>query len=205
MREQFLDSGRYVRGQWKKFLTVAGIFILLAAATAWAMVLHPDQAQEMMGILQENMGRVMDEEGNIQLFRLFVNNLSVAGLGVLMGFIPFLAAPLYIILTNGIVIGVVYGAYLTMADALTVPVWKIMLVGILPHGIFELGAIFLSVALGLQLCFQLSKKILGRANRSLKEELIDLGWAFVLWVTPMLLLAAVIECFLTPILMELLL
>ena len=107
--------------------------------------------------------------------------------------------------TNGIVIGVVYGAYLTMADALTVPVWKIMLVGILPHGIFELGAIFLSVALGLQLCFQLSKKILWRANSILKEELIDLGWAFVLWVTPMLLLAAVIECFLTPILMELLL
>lgn len=202
MREQFLDTSRYVRQQWKKFLAVAGIFILLSVGTALLMIRNPDQARELMGLLQETMGKVVDEEGNIQLFQLFVNNLSVAGLGVLLGFIPFLAAPMYIILSNGAVMGVVYGAYLSISDTLAAPVWKIMLVGILPHGIFELGAIFLSVALGLQLCFQISKQIMGRAVRSLKEELIDLGWAFVLWVTPLLLLAAVVECFVTPVLME---
>mgnify|MGYP003379824841 FL=1 len=49
---------------------------------------------------------------------------------------------------------------------------------------------------------KVSKKILGRGEKSLKEELTEVGWAFVLWIVPLLLLAAVIECYLTPMLMN---
>ena len=48
MREQFLDTSRYVRQQWKKFLVVAGIFILLSVGTALLMIRNPDQARELM-------------------------------------------------------------------------------------------------------------------------------------------------------------
>lgn len=202
MREQFCESSRYVKAQWKKLLLAAAVFFLLAAGTAVTMAGRPEECRELMAGLQESMESVLDEEGNVQVFHLFANNLTVAGIGVLLGFIPFFMAPMYIIVSNGAVMGLVYGFYLASADYLTAPVWKIMLVGILPHGIFELGAIFLSVALGVQLCLRITGKLLGRKGRPLKEELTDLGWAFVLWVTPLLIAAALLECYLTPVLMN---
>ncbi len=202
MREQFLESGHFLLGQWKKFLIVLGLFLALSVGTAVIMAGQPEQAEQIIQTMQESMSHVIDEEGNIRLFELFINNLSVAGLGVIFGFVPFICFPLYVVLTNSVVMGVMFGYYAAIASQLPFSPWKLMTVGILPHGIFELGAIFMSIALGLDLCMKVSKKILGRGEKSLKEELTDVGWAFVLWIVPLLLLAAVIECYLTPMLMN---
>ena len=43
MREQFLESGRFLLGQWKKFLIVLGLFLALSVGTAVVMTGQPEQ------------------------------------------------------------------------------------------------------------------------------------------------------------------
>jgi stage II sporulation protein M len=87
------------------------------------------------------------------------------------------------ILSNGIVLGYVFSK-LVDASKLT-EFWRI-----LPYGIFELPAIFISLALGIKLgMFIFSKEKIAELKIRFKESLI----VFVFCVIPLLITAAIIE------------
>ncbi len=88
--------------------------------------------------------------------------------------------------------------------------------GILPHGIIEFAAFFYALSLGLLLCFQRSRRILKK--KQMQETVFGrqvvissehdltlrrLTRIFLLIVTPLVLLAAFIEAFITPLIMGL--
>jgi stage II sporulation protein M len=108
--------------------------------------------------------------------------------------------PLFFILTNGMVIGIMlelmivkYGvAYGTF----------IFLVGIMPHGIFELPAIFISTSIGLKLGYEVMRTIFLRKT-DMVLELRNALMIFIFWILPMLLVAALIETFVTGALLSL--
>lgn len=121
---------------------------------------------------------------NLSLFEIisfiFFNNLKSAFLALFFG-IAFGIIPLVALISNGYILGFVAN-YVFNQDGIFV-LWKI-----LPHGIFELPAILISVAIGLNLGFNvLNKKF------KFKEYFLRAIRFFVLVIIPLLIIAAIIE------------
>ena len=79
---------------------------------------------------------------------------------------------------------------------------KLLLLGIVPHGIIELPAIYLSGSIGLFISINLARKIFSSTPISFKEVLWQATRSFVLVVAPLILLAAILESTLTPFLLN---
>lgn len=174
------------------FLTIA-TFLLLTIFTTYLFQQNPDIAQTLMqSVVDKFQGIVID--GEISLIHLLINNIQASLLGILIGLIPFLFLPILGIFSNAAVLGLVFASSQTAA----VPLWKIIVFGILPHGIFELTAVFLCYAMGLCICWNLTKKIVGyRKREDLKHLLQNCLRTALLYVVPLLIVAAVVETYLT--------
>jgi len=113
---------------------------------------------------------------------IILNNAKSSFLGVFFGFIYGLF-PLIITLVNGYILGVV--SQMSVGQGGFVVLWQL-----LPHGIFELPAIFISLGLGLKFgtfIFQKDK------SKSFKNYLINSLKVFFLIVLPLLIVAGIIE------------
>lgn len=78
---------------------------------------------------------------------IFKNNLFAAIVMIVSG-IAFGVFTVLALLINGMIIGVVFGV---IGGHAGVSYWETIVVGLLPHGIFELTAIFIAAAFGLKL------------------------------------------------------
>jgi len=118
---------------------------------------------------------------------IFYNNLRVAVTSFILG--PTLIAPITILLTNGYVIGI-FLAY---------PSGNVLrnLILLLPHGILEIPAILLSASLGTSLALALIHKYLLRGDVSI-SNLMSSYLSYFTLITLMLLAAAFVEVFVTP-------
>lgn len=120
----------------------------------------------------------------VQLF-LFIlqNNLfaSVIGMisGILIGVIPLFYAWL-----NGYVLGFVMNKTVAAQGAS-------VLLNLLPHGVFEMPALFLSLALGLKIGWFVFGK--GDRKKNFYYILKNAAMTFILIVIPLLIIAAIIE------------
>lgn len=113
---------------------------------------------------------------------IFLNNLRSSFFalvfGILLGIFPVFAAVL-----NGFLLGFV--ADLSVRSQGIFVLWRI-----LPHGIFELPAVFISLGLGLRLGFYFWRR---RKNEKFKDLFIESIRIFLLIVFPLLVIAAIIE------------
>jgi len=75
-----------------------------------------------------------------------------------------------------------------------------VLVAILPHGIIELPTVLLSIAVGLRLGHLMILTLLGR-RVDLEGELLA-GIRLLRWVALLLFIAAAIEAFITPVVVQ---
>ena len=78
-----------------------------------------------------------------------------------------------------------------------------LLAGLVPHGIFEVPALLLSLAAGLCLCRNINRYIRCNEKGMMKPLLLDLLRVVGLLVVPLLALAAVMEAYVTPLAMQL--
>ncbi|MEK6945347.1 MAG: stage II sporulation protein M [Nanoarchaeota archaeon] len=113
---------------------------------------------------------------------IFLNNIQSSFLGLALGI--FLGIfPLISLLFNGYILGFV--AAISVKVGGVGVLWKI-----LPHGIFELPAVFISLGLGIKLGSYL---FIHKNKSSFREWLIDSLRVFLLIVFPLLVIAAIIE------------
>jgi stage II sporulation protein M len=154
---------------------------------------------------------------------LFYHNSRASVVAVAAGIVPFLFLPILDPILNGGVLGLLVSV--TKHQGLDVP--RIVLTKILPHGVFELTSVLYATSLGLYLSAGLGKKAVaawrkkrGRPQgqppaapnptnsletypeRAAEYESLtrNVVRSFVLVVLPLLLIAAFIEGFITPIL-----
>jgi stage II sporulation protein M len=154
---------------------------------------------------------------------LFYHNARASVVAVTAGVIPFLFLPILDPLLNGGVLGLLVSV--TKHQGLDVP--RLVLTKILPHGVFELSAVLYSTSLGLYLSAGLGRKAVAAwrkkrgqrhgqpppaqhlmnfletyPERAAEYESLarNAVRSFVLVVLPLLLIAAFIEGFITPIL-----
>ncbi|MDP3881402.1 MAG: stage II sporulation protein M [Nanoarchaeota archaeon] len=113
---------------------------------------------------------------------IFFNNLQVSFFGLFLGFFVGIFSFINVV-SNGIVLGYVFSK-LAEASRLN-EFWRIF-----PHGIFELPAVFISLALGMKLGMFLFTRA---RNYELKRRIRASLLVFIFYVTPLLIIAAIIE------------
>ncbi|RVU54589.1 stage II sporulation protein M [Anaerosphaera multitolerans] len=125
---------------------------------------------------------------------LFLNNIRAVAVMTVMGFIPFLFIPIFSLILNGMIIGML--PVLIQRDFL-----RSMVFGILPHGIFEIPALVLGASLGTMLCITLIKKIFRRDAVEIKVLLKYILTTYLKKIIPLLIIAAVVEAYITPLIL----
>lgn len=202
LRDQIALLRDFLRTGFRRTVLGCAVFLAVSAALGYvAAKSAPEQVEAVLDAFQqiiEDSG-VIDEGGNISVFALLMNNWRAMLISVVDGFVPFLFLPLFSLFTNGTLLGLMAGYYHTQGLSL-----GLYAAGILPHGVFELGALVLSIACGVYLCRNLCYMILRSPRRiPLVELLTDLLRVLLLVVMPLTVAAAFIECYVTPMVMGL--
>lgn len=96
---------------------------------------------------------------------------------------------------NGYLVGVI--AYLAAQEKGLL----FILLALLPHGILELPMVFLAAGIGLRLGHQVFSALIGKPTQIKREFKEGLVFYFH-WILPLLLVAALIETFITPLILS---
>lgn len=185
----------------REFLNTAAAFGVLALLGFAAGMLFPDMAQQTLqnfAAQVEQLGLTADVPQSQLMLTLFFNNITAALLSMLYGIVPFLPLSALALGTNALMLGAFAAIYQQQGLGLGV-----YLLGILPHGIFELTALVLSCALGLLICRTGSERLLKKSDVPFFRRTLDCIRVFLSFAVPLLLLAALIEAYITPALLNL--
>ena len=201
MKNQLRAIGDFWRQEYGRFVGMTAIAFLVLTVLAYiAGRLFPDIPVTVMSYFNDmiDSSGIVQEDGSFSAVALFLNNLQAMALSVLYGFIPFLFLPALSLGVNSIILGALAALYSNNGFSLLM-----LLAGILPHGIFELPALVLSLAAGLCLCQNINHYIRKNEKGVMKPLMLNLLRVICLLVLPLLVVAAVMECYVTPQVMQL--
>ena len=198
MKKQLRALGDFWReeyGRWVGMTAVA--FLVLVVLSYIAGRLFPEIPAAILTYFNEVVADsgIVRDDGSFSALALFGNNLRAMVLSTLYGFIPFLYLPALSMGVNAILLGMVASSVNGQ--------WLLLAAGILPHGIFELPALCLSLAAGLCLCQNIYRYIRKNEKDIMKPLLLNILRVTGLVVIPLLVVAAIIESYVTPAVMQL--
>jgi stage II sporulation protein M len=181
IREEYKKSWKYLRDS-KSFIYIAtGIFFLFVLI-GFFMPAPEFIYDKIMTYIRE----LLKQTEGMSLFQLiwFIlsNNVKSTVFAVIFG-VFFGIYPLATSIVNGYILGFV--SAVSVSGAGIASLWRL-----LPHGIFELPAVFISLGLGVKLgtfIFQKDK------IKSLKNYMINSIRVFGLIIVPLLIIAGIIE------------
>lgn len=182
---------------------LASIFI----SYGWVVVnvpvyvdITPERAEEFRTFVTDNVVALDRLDEQLPAPLLFFYNVRTTIVFLLMGLFSFGTLGLTLFMVNFVLIGGVLGA----AQLVGFSPLLTFVVGILPHGLFELTAVIIATAAMLKVGAQL---VSTNTDKSLGETLLlslaDWFKVFIGLVVPMLAVAAVIEIYVTPALIKL--
>lgn len=198
MKKQLRALGDFWReeyGRWVGMTAVA--FLVLVVLSYIAGRLFPEISATVLTYFNEVVADsgIVRDDGSFSALALFGNNLRAMMLSTLYGFIPFLYLPALSMGVNAILLGMVASSVNGQ--------WLLLAAGILPHGIFELPALCLSLAAGLCLCQNINRYIRKNEKGIMKPLLLNILRVTGLVVIPLLVVAAIMESYVTPAVMQL--
>jgi stage II sporulation protein M len=129
------------------------------------------------------------------LLIIFINN-AIKALGLVFSGILLGVPPLFFIGLNGFILGGL-GSALESVNG-----WTYVIASFVPHGVIEIPMVLLATALGLTIGMESLKWLVRRESR-VKLQLSDCLKVYVRWILPGLAAAAIIEVFVTPLLIGL--
>jgi len=181
LREEYKENWDYIKESKNFIYLIIAVFFVFAFVGFFIPV--PDAvAEQILHFIQELLEKIQGMNQNELISFIFLNNLQssffVMVFGVFLGIFPVVGAIL-----NGYLLGFV--ASMGVGEG-----GVSVLLRLLPHGIFELPAVFISLGLGLKLgtfVFQ-EEKI-----HSLKKYFWNSLRIFFFIVIPLLIIAAIIE------------
>ena len=167
------------------------LFALGALGGGLAVILYPETAAHLQDLLKQ-FAKMFQGMPKLKLAAaIFLNNSLKTLLAILLG--PLLGlVPVIFLIVNGAILGAVIPVAVESKG-----LW-ISIMTIIPHGIFELPAIFLGTSIGLKLGLHPFRRLAGKADTTVLSELGHGLRLFFSVILPLLLLAATIEVFVTP-------
>lgn len=174
-----------IRFYSRETLICFGIFVVAAyAGYLAAVLLGPGQAEHYLeSIKSVVVGQEMPE--NIFLF-ILARNTTVSILVLVLGILTKSIWPVLVLIFNGALSGFFVQMQSLLYNRFSFEIW---LFGLLPHGIPELGALFL--AAGASFYF-------GRMRKTGLFNWAGVMRTYLVVVFPLLVVAALIETFITP-------
>ncbi|HYA48472.1 MAG TPA: stage II sporulation protein M, partial [Burkholderiales bacterium] len=187
-------------------------------------LLRPSQEIRALALVMKALKDIpLDAPPLVLALTIFYHNAFASGLAVGAGVLPFLCLPVLDPLVNGAALGLL--ASISKHQGLNVPL--LFLRSVVPHGIVELPAVLYATSVGIFISLSLSKRLVAAVRRKRvsagpgqeppagggEGEKEDAGRkdmppdrrcftpavrSFGLVVLPLLLLAAFIEAFVTP-------
>jgi stage II sporulation protein M len=170
-------------------VVLLGVGIVLGIA---AIAYYPGLAQKLENELTSFI-KLFRSLPKLQLVgAIFLNNalksLIVIVLGAFFGLLPIV-----FLVVNGAAIGVA-----VVVSSQARGVWQSILF-LMPHGLLELPAVLLATSIGLMLGGHLVRRIFGETATTLTHELGAALKFFLTIIVPILIVAAVVEVFVTPV------
>ena len=126
---------------------------------------------------------------------IFINN-AIKALGAIVFGILLGLPSIFFIGTNGFILGIVVSAL--KADA----GYGVIIASLAPHGIIEIPLLILSTSLGMSIGIE-SLRYLMKQRSAVKTQIRLCAKFYVKWILTGLLIAALIEIFLTPLVVSL--
>ena len=195
-------------GQLKRPLMIVVGLGLMAVIVSYIWVVvnvpayvefSPERSDELRTLVRENLGNLDLLQQEVPAPLLFFYNARTTVVFLLMGLISFGTLGLTLFMANFALVGGVLGA----ANLVGFSPLLTFAVGVLPHGVFELTAVILATAAMLRVGAML---VSPDTDKSLGETLLislaDWLRVFIGLVVPLLAVAAVIEIYLTPVLIK---
>ncbi|MCD6467400.1 MAG: stage II sporulation protein M [Methanomicrobia archaeon] len=187
----------------KGFILVGVILFVIGGIAGYTVYLNnPDLANLEGSSIFSGLEQKISFFQNLNILGkiifIFLNNLLVALISVFLGAILGLF-PIFIALMNGFVVGIVAGKVLESNGI------GYLLVGLVPHGIFEIPAILIAIGLGLKFGYLIISTIisilLGKSTKDNEFKLFirELKPAFKI-ILILLCIGAFVEILITPLL-----
>lgn len=181
-------------------ITILGSYAYIVVEVPHQVAITPARIDE----IRQNLGKSLNNLGllreNIPAPILFLSNVRATILFLFAGMISFATFGVVLFMVNMALIGGVLGA----ASLIHFSPLAVFAVAVLPHGMFELTAVCLATAAVLKLGAVL---VTPQPDKSLGEvfllSLADWFRVFIGLVVPLLAIAAVVEVYITPVLMKL--
>lgn len=199
-----------VRSALRQLWLPVGVLVLLAVVTFWAgfewtvttvpkfvNMTSPDAIHGLSQRFEQSTTFISLGQSFSAAF-IFTHNLRAVGLILLAGLVSFSVLGMLVYLANLSTVGVLLGVFQLLGYS---PI-TLTVNGLLPHGIFEIPALILASAAMLRIGVVLVTPQMGRSlGEVVLEALADWTKIAVGLVLPLLLIAAVIETYVTPVLL----
>jgi stage II sporulation protein M len=177
-------------------LFATALFALALVGGVLAVRQDPAFGEQLLAGFRDQLGSEILSDSPLVLFlKIFLNNL-VACIALFLGGATFGLLPLLVLASNGLVIG---GVLETIRGEKGT---GFVLAAILPHGVFEIPAFLISAGLGLLLAEALGRELL-RGEGDAAAEALGYGRLFLRYVVSFVAVAAAVEAFITPHIIEL--
>jgi stage II sporulation protein M len=181
LREEYSKSWKYLV-ESKRFIFLIILFFFLSAILGFLIPPSEILSDALMNLLKELVEKTQGMNGFELIVFIFFNNLQTSFSGMIFGFL-FGILPIVATLINGYIIGFVSSMSVNLKGFSS-------LLNLVPHGIFELPAVFISLGLGLKFGSFIFEKNKADSFRNFFWNSIRV---FLLIVLPLLLIAAIIE------------
>ena len=182
----------YIYSSKKYFLASAGIFIVSFVIGYLISARNPDASENLLGLLKETFGSITSLEPFGRMLEIFKNNVRNSFMALIFG-LGFGIVPFFFVAVNGIVLGILVEFFIKKQGVIFV------IAAILPHGIIELPMVIMSVGIGFRLGHD--TYFITRHQKTTNELLNELKQGVIFYfkiIVPLLLLAAIIESYITP-------
>ncbi|MEN6396854.1 MAG: stage II sporulation protein M [Methanoregula sp.] len=172
------------------------LLFLVAMCMGWiGTVNNPAIGEDLLKVFQKDIaGQITISDPVDMCMKLFFNNLEACIL-LFLGGASFGILTLFILSLNGIVIGAVTEIISKGHSAIFIAA------ALLPHGIFEIPAFIISGAIGLLVAHSLIAEWYGAGDAA--ADTTQFARLFLLYVLPLIAVAALVEAFITPAVIQL--
>jgi stage II sporulation protein M len=179
-KENYSKSWEYIK-ESKNFIWAAVILFFISAILGFLY-----QPPAVVNAILDYVKDILAKTDGMSLFDMvlfiFTNNIQSGFMGMIFGFALGIF-PILITFANGYVVGYVSSSAVSSSGISS-------LLNLLPHGIFELPAIFISFGMGIKFgTFAFCKEKM----KSFNKFFINSLRVFVFVVLPLLIIAAIIE------------
>jgi len=161
---------------------------------------HPDKMRSKFSMLRNyTQEHDLAEKGGVKrCAKLFLNNLLASIQVTISGFVPFLFLPIVTVITSSMPAGLLIAANEALGMQGN---FSFLLQKLVPHGIFEFVAMLYASSIGIYVTKQMSRKLISRyrlITLSFGNLCKQAARSFFFFVVPLLLIAAVVQTFVTP-------